>query len=281
MKKGIVVMSLFAFTLFVTGCTSMGTGMTEKDTVSIKNTKKIVVESSSADIEIVPEERDDISIVLRTYKRGPRLEISDGKTVRIEAKDENWLNFGFSINSSPRLIIYIPKDYRESLDIKNSSGDLDINDFELNGLNIDLSSGDMKGNTLSFEKGILKSSSGDIELTDIECSNLSITSHSGDLSLDDFEGALNGTSNSGEVFIGYKKLNGDLDYLASSGNITVDFNNANLDAKFDLKCSSGNISLDYDLDDVKLEKENSVSGTSGKGIYAVTLNASSGDITVR
>lgn len=281
MKKVILVFALLGLTLLVSGCTTMGKRITEKDTITINNAEKIIVEASSADIEIISEERDDISVVLQTYKKGPKLDISNGKSIHIVAQQDNWLNLGLSINYSPRLTIYIPMDYNESLDVKNSSGNLSLSDLTLDAMDLDLSSGDIDADKLNFEKGIVKSSSGNIDLSNLECASLTINSHSGDLTLDNFKGELNGKSNSGNVFIGYKKLNANIDYEATSGDIIVDFNNSEIDAIFDLKCSSGNVSLDYNLDEIQLEKENAVAGTSGKGTYTVSLHATSGNITVK
>ncbi|PKM52574.1 MAG: hypothetical protein CVV02_00110 [Firmicutes bacterium HGW-Firmicutes-7] len=280
MKKILIAVPLLAFIL-LTGCVDFGSGMTEKDTVSINNTNKIVVESSSADIEIIPEEREDISVVLETDKRGPKLSVSDGKTVYIKAKKNTIFNFGISIYASPLLTIYIPKDYAESLDINSSSGDVKLNDLVLTKLNLDLSSGDVKGNQLVFEEGSIKSASGDLKLYTIECASLDINSSSGDLILKDFDGKLTGTSDSGDVNIHYKNLAESIDYKVSSGDLIVDLNNSEPDASFDLKCSSGNVSLNYRLDNVQFEKNNSVKGTSGNGTHMILLRASSGDITIK
>lgn len=281
MKKTTIIIAILAILILATGCVGAGRTKTEKETIELKNTTMISVESSSADIEIIPEDREDISVVLHTYERGPRLTVSDGKTIHIEVKNQRIYNVNISFNYSPRLTIYVPQNYDQSMEIQNSSGDLDLKEFALSALNIDLSSGDVRGKKLVFDEGSIDSSSGDINMEDITCSQLDIHSSSGDLRLEDFTGKLEGDTSSGNALITYKEFAQDIEYSTQSGDITVDFNGEPIDADFDLSCSSGDVSMNFDLDDTQKEKENQVSGTKGDGTFEVNLHASSGDITVK
>lgn len=281
MKKVTLIIALFAIIVLATGCVGVGSSITEEEIIDIGDTTMISVESSSADIEIIPEDREDISVVLHTYERGPKLTVSDGKTVHIEAKSERWKFFQVSFNNSPRLTIYVPEDYDQSMEIENSSGDLELNELTLDDLDIDLSSGDIRSKKLNINNGSIYSSSGDIIMKDINSAKLDIHSSSGDLKLEDFIGELEGDTSSGDVHITYKEVNSDIKYTTQSGDITVDFNGEPIDANFDLDCSSGNVSMNFDLDHVEKEKDNYVNGLMGEGTYQVKLHASSGDITIK
>lgn len=281
MRKSMIIIVILAILVLATGCESAGRRLTEEETIKLGDATMISVEASSADIEIISEDREDISVVLHTYTRGPKLKVSDGKTIHIEAKRDRMIGMSFSLNYSPRLTIYVPEGYRESIEIQSSSGDLNIEEFTLDSLDIDLSSGDVRGKKLVFETGAIKSSSGDINMRDIETNQLKIRSSSGDLRLEDFKGELEGNSSSGDVVIIYKEFKSDLDYKTQSGDLTVDFNGEAIDADFDLDCNSGDVSMNFDLDDVEKEKDNEVRGTKGEGTYQVKLRASSGEITVK
>ncbi len=280
MIKTKILMTMLALVILTTGCVSAGKSETQKETIKLKDTTLIKVESSSADIEIIAEDREDISVVLHTFQRGPRLKVSDGKTIQIEAKQERWVG-GISMSRSPKLTIYVPKGYDQSIEVDNSSGDLDINEMALDSLEIHLSSGDVRGKELSFNKGSIDSSSGDIDMENIQGTEFNIHSSSGDLKLEDFTGQLEGDTSSGNVLITFKEFTSDLNYSTQSGDITVDFNEEPIDADFDLQCSSGEVSLNFELDSVEKEKDNRVLGTKGDGSYEVTLHASSGEITVK
>lgn len=271
---------MFGILVFSTGCMGAGGSKTEKEIIALKDTTLISVEGSSVDIEIIPEDREDISVVLHTYERGPRLKVSSGKTVHIEAKSPRAFNISFSMNYAPRLTIYVPEDYAKDLEIDSSSGDLEIKELNLEELNMELSSGDIQIRKVTFNEGSIESSSGDITLDDVTCDKVNVHSSSGDLKIDDFTGELEGNTSSGDVRIAYKEFNNNLDYSTQSGDITVDFNNNPVDAAFDLDCSSGDVSMNFDLDETDREKENQVKGTNGEGTYDVKIHASSGDITV-
>ncbi|MBC7960934.1 MAG: DUF4097 family beta strand repeat protein [Vallitaleaceae bacterium] len=101
------VMMLVAVILS-TGCMSPGRSKTEKETITLKDTDLISIEASSADIEVISEDREDISVVLNTYERGPKLKVSGGKTVHIAAESQRGIHVGVTFSYSPRMTIYVP-----------------------------------------------------------------------------------------------------------------------------------------------------------------------------
>lgn len=281
MKRKVIILVLFSMFLLLTGCMGEGNSKTEKESIKIDDTKSIKIDADSTDIEVISEERDDISAVLYTYTRGPHLKVASGKTAHISAKRSGIFNVSVGINYSPKLMIYIPSDYEGSIDINNISGELELNDLNIDELSIDVASGDINGNDLTFQSGTIISKSGDVDFKHIDCKKIDIDSMSGAVNLEDFTGEIKGSSMSGDVNISYKEFAYDLDYKDQSGEITVNLNDQKADAKFDLSCSSGEISVLYDVDNIKKQKDDEFIGTNGKGTNKIKLRTSSGDITIR
>lgn len=279
MKKWLTVVVLGMIVLSV-GCMDAGRSVTEEKNIDLGDAFKIVVEASSADIEIIPENREDISVVLKTYERGPKLKVSDGKTILIEAKKDEMINISFSMNKSPKLTVYVPENYEQAVEVNNASGNIDMKAFNLSSLNIDLSSGNVNLRDMKFNEGKIENTSGNITVDTATFDTLKVTESSGELKLVDVSGAITGETTSGNVEIGYKEFAADLNYETSSGNIQVDFNKQPVDAKFDLKCTSGNVHQGFDLEKVDKEDNNEFKGKVGDGTFEVTLRATSGNITV-
>lgn len=280
MKNTILVIFLMGLGVISTGCMRLGIGQTEKENISLENTKEISVQATSADIYIVAEDREDILVTLETFENGPKLKLKEGKNVSIEAKPSDWFNFGIPMNKSARLTVNIPIYYKGNLDVYNSSGDIEVYDLNLDEMVLDLTSGDIEANNLIIKNGTVTSVSGSISLSDLKCKTLSVTSTSGDLKLREFEGELSGSSGSGTVMIDYSKFNGNLNLEAASGDIIVDFNTSDIDANLDLSCTSGEITVPA-WNGIIREKDSVVSGIIGDGTYDVILHTASGDIILK
>jgi len=258
-----------------TGCTSTGKRITQTASLSSKSVNEINIDCSSANVKLIPEDREDILVEFETYENGQELLTKEGKTTYIETKSKS--KFQFFSNTDYKLTVYIPKNYNESAKIDISSGSLTVDDFTFKDLTMDTSSGNINVNSTEAETISIDVSSGDIVFNDVVCEQLKTKVSSGNIELKKFEGKIKGKSSSGNLNVTYLEEMNDIDYSTSSGNISIDYS-MDINGKFDLACSSGKVDLSYDLDDYVTNKEKKIVGTKGDATYQVNLSVSSGNI---
>lgn len=266
----------------MTGCISQGKPVTDKKVVALEDFETIEIYSQIADITLIQEDRDDISITLNTYENGPRLSIDqDHRSLEIQAKRKSKLINSISFYNSPTLKIYVPEDYQNDLSIDNSSGNITIRNIHLNNLILDLSSGNINGTEIGVEKFSVHSSSGNVVLDNLICNSLDTDLSSGELTLKHFVGEISGTSSSGDTHIFLDELNYPIQYNSSSGDVELTLNPDTIDAAFDLSCSSGDVDIRFSLDSYEESKKNAVIGILGEGDQLIDIHVSSGSITIR
>lgn len=208
---------------------------TKEQNLNISNLKQISISSSSTDINVIPENRDNVKIHyygrikctgLNNSKNPiPQLEINSGNnnlTIKTK-KSELHSSFNLYFNSNLTLDVFVPSCYKNSMDITSSSGDINIKNFELSSLSTKTSSGDMKINLIKSKNIAFSSSSGNFTCDNLKTDDLHIKTSSGDIK--------------GNT-ITAKNTN----FLSSSGNFTCD--NLATD-KNNIETSSGDIKM-YD-----------------------------------
>lgn len=283
MSKVYLIIVLLFLSILLSGCMvvheSNTKSITEEKNLNLGETDKIVIESSSSDINFIQEEREDIYVRLETYEDGPYLNIKEGKTLTIEAKKDPGIK-PIQINYSSKLYVYVPKEFTSDIEISNSSGNVKINDILLNNIDLDISSGSVNGNNIVVGTCKVNISSGSVNIDNMVCEDFDVDLTSGNLNLKKFTGEINGHSSSGSSTIGLAKLSGDIKFTANSGNIDLIIDEEDVDARFDLSTSSGNIKINYDFISYDKDK-NKVKFDIGEGTYQIDLHTSSGNITVR
>lgn len=249
----------------------------------IDNLNDIFIETSSTDVNIIPVDSDEIKIHLygsakaSSEKSFPKLftEIQ-GDKLTIEVRSFN--GFGFSFFSGDiNLDIYIPKKYKNNLDIDVSSADVIINDLEINNFNFDSSSGDLDLKSLKSNESIFKTSSGDIDLQSFKSNESTFKTSSGKINAEDFSGDLECVSSSGKIYFEYENFNNNVYIKSSSGDIKLKLPN---DSEFHLKAdtSSGDIVTDFPISIIGSIKDDYLEGTFGNGDNKINIKTSSGDI---
>jgi lia operon protein LiaG len=272
---GIIVGGLVVMMGIGTGCSSAGKRITQTATLSSKSVQEINIDCSSANVKLIPEEREDIFVEFETYENGQELFTKEGKTTYIETKSKSKLQF--FTHTDYKLTVYIPKNYKESARIDISSGNLTIDEFTFKDLTVDTSSGNIYISNTEAKTIALDVSSGDIVFNEVVCHQLTTKVSSGNIELEKFEGKVKGKSSSGNLKITYLEEMNDIDYSTSSGNIAIDYS-MDINAKFNLSTSSGNVNLDYALEEYQTNKEKKIIGTKGTPTYQVDLSVSSGNI---
>ncbi len=278
MTKALIFSATLIALIGLSGCVPAGDPITESYEASIADTGRIEIDLSTTDLVIQMDDGEDVTIEFLTYDRGPELTVREGKTLRI--KEDNDLPFFINFDQSPKLIITVPHDYEDAINIETSSGDVDLTDMMFENLAIQISSGDLFINNLTSENVNLDLSSGDIIIDDAKMENLTIKTSSGDVELIDVQGKVSGRSSSGDVTVEMSTIKDDFSYNLSSGDFQMSLEDGVDNARFDLSCSSGDIDLDFDLDDYDRDEDDKVRGQIGDGDYDVEIDTSSGNIDI-
>lgn len=247
----------------------------------IDTINQISIETSSCDVNIIPEDREDVKAhfygnVTSTFK--PELETKvKGKELLIFIKRPK----SYSIfNSDLKLDIFVPRNYKENIDIDSSSSNINIqNELTLNNLFIDLSSGNAKLKDLNIKNLKFEASSGSLIGENIITNSTVLEVSSGAIDLNNFTGNLKGDSSSGSVEVNYNVFDNNIDLETSSGNVNIGLPD---DAKFylDAECSSGDIECDFPIMVRGKQEDNTLKGTVGNDKNKIIINTSSGDINI-
>ncbi len=270
----VLLFGLCYLSLFANGITE-----DDKQRISLSGVNSIELYTSSGDIEIVTENRNDIYIELKSYRNGPELFIEKGRTLKIEVKKPRFRLFDFN-RGEVKLTIVLPNDYNDNLKTVSSSGDVNVTGLELENLDIKLSSGDLTAEDITAENAKLSASSGEMELKKLKMEDLEVSLSSGSLEIDGFTGRLSGRLSSGSVDMKIDKLVDDIELRLSSGSVEIDFSENDLDAELELRTSSGDIEVDFPVLITDKQKDNRLTGKVGNGKYKINITCSSGDISL-
>lgn len=251
---------------------------------SISSIKEISIRNSSSRINVISEKRSDVKVTLtgKISSSGSTTEptlitsLEDG-TLNITVKQQN-LYIGF-VNIDLKLDIYVPSDYKESLKIDSSSGDVTIDNFTLNNLNCKLSSGNLKFNALTVNNFDYICSSGNLNAGSLNSKYSNLKSTSGNIDIGNFKGDLKSNSSSGNVKIAYSEFNNAVDIHVSSGRVDLKLPET---AEFNLnaKASSGSVTCKFPITITDKQKDNYLQGTVKSDKNKVVISTSSGNINV-
>lgn len=255
----------------------------DEKTASIDGINNIIVEASSADINIIPEKRNDVKAhlygnITATFETKLYLNSSAG-TMEISIDKQNIGSFSV-YGSSLKLDIYVPESYTNNLKVKTSSGKINaVNKMNLKDVSFDLSSGNVTMKDLTCENLAVKCSSGAIDGENIITKSADMDITSGSINLAGFNGNLNGETTSGKIYIEYSDFHNDVDLKATSGNIELKLPDY---AQFKLqsKATSGRVSCKFPITVDDSEKRNELNGVVGNGKNSVNVNTTSGNVVI-
>lgn len=287
MKNKIMLLSIILSVVGVlTGCgityggIELGEEITLTETLTDDDVENIKIDVSSANVNVIKEEREDIYVEFKTYENGHKLRTKEGAKTVIETYTEKKISFN-GFNTDYRLTVYVPEEYKNDMDFDLSSGNITLNEFTLDNVDIEMSSGNINFENIAANNMQVSLSSGNVDFDNVLTESLSVSMSSGNVALLEFTGAIKGTSSSGSFLVRYKDQMDNLDFEATSGSIEVDYNNVPVDAIFDLRKTSGDFDVNIDLDDYhSADDGDEISGVSGEGTYEVMLEITSGDIEI-
>jgi lia operon protein LiaG len=256
----------------------------EKDKV-----EDIEINTSSADVEVVPSESDEIAILLdgkinKDVEDKYKFQVGHShKKLTINfVLDENTIGIKLGSVQDTTLQVKVPNKVLNDLQITTSSGDIFIGRLKANEIIVKSTSGDQS--IIGSEAGdhiALSSTSGNIKTRENKMNTTEFITTSGKMDVKDLssKNAVFETS-SGDIVFNGEQLKSDMEFTTSSGDVAIKFSQTPESVKVDFKGSSGepNISVEELLFEDK--SENSAVGVKGNGEYEVKVRTSSGDLTL-
>ncbi|WP_079505584.1 LiaG family protein [Mesobacillus jeotgali] len=246
------------------------------------DTEMITVDVSSIETRILPDKRQDVSAELDG--KGLVKVKRHGDAIEVSAKRKGFLGFNWMERDQASLTVYIPEDYEKDMNIELGSGkvvfkgDSGDNPVKLRNLALNIGSGRVTLENFDVEKLENQSSSGEVEMNSIAAKSGSFEVSSGSVHVKNYSGKLEGDVSSGELEIQMDQLMNDVNLNVSSGYMELDLPDK-ADFVLNGKVSSGNITSDFPLED-KEESNNRLHGTYGSGKYKIHADVSSGNIKI-
>jgi lia operon protein LiaG len=287
------IAAVLFFATDMTGLWDKGNGLTvdEQEAFDVSGIGKLEVQTSSTDVYLSAGQGNLIEIRLHgTVYTGqadavPTLAANqDGSTLEIstERRDGRKWMLGF-FSSDLVLEIQVPKQYRGSLNMNTSSGDVQIDDQILSELNVETSSGTIRLGSVQAVAITMDSSSGDQTAEGMIAKSSEMTSSSGEIRVTGLEGGTRVESSSGDITLRCTAFTADMDVRSSSGDVEL-YLTEEAEFRVEAKTSSGDIDCAFPVtlngEDGETRR-NRLNGKVGGGTHQVVVQTSSGDITIR
>ena len=240
-----------------------GNSIDEVKTFGIDQLKEIYIHSVSSDVSVFSTDEEDIKIhfygrsALKSEKALPKLTTNlEGSKLKIEIEYPKVLFY----NANVALDVYIPQDYTGNINIDAVSADVDISNLDIN----------------NFQ---CKTVSGDLKIKSLGSDNLTLKTTSGEVNIMDFTGNLKADLVSGDIDVGYRVFDNNIDVKTISGKVKIDLPQ---NAEFYLKTNtvSGEVVAKFPITIISFNKMNQLEGTVGTGDNSIIIDTVSGDIYI-
>ena len=284
MKKLKLLISVLCIGV-MSGCSGGGgAGVANELTFDTASVNEITI--AYDDERITVFNSDDNNLVVKEYmnknKKSYHARVKEnGNSIHISEGGKPLLKDGFI-----RYIeVYIPSDYKQSLNIGTTNGTIDCTGLDINtgAFNADTTSGEVKLDKVNSKTVSLSTTSGSLYAAEITADSISIRSTSGSAVIDRLSGVVDyhGTSgdisvadaagsgryicdNSGDMQIAYSEVRDNLFLYNKNDNVNLKIPQE-FDFEMQAKSKNGNISAPQGVSNAKIK------------IYAETVN---GDINI-
>lgn len=166
-------------TLTMTACSSRNY---ETNTYEVNEEfSSISIKTDTADITFVPSDNGICKVsCFEDEKKWHAVEVRDGILFINVVDEKEWYEYiGLNIDN-PKVTVYLPKAEYSSLVIKEDTGDIEIaKDFNFEGIDLSLSTGNVKLYASCTEDAKIVSSTGNIYINDISTGSLDISVSTG------------------------------------------------------------------------------------------------------
>lgn len=230
-----------------------------------KTFDEIIINSSSSNIYIKTSEDNSIKAVVYSDEETNVTELDNKLT--ITTKEKNCI--GFCINYAvTKIEVYLPKNYKNNINITNNYGDIEIDEFLNANMEILEESGDVKiigGNNIKVTNDYgdikinnandidIKESAGDVIIDSVN--NVKVENDYGDIKIDKVNNYLDLNNDCGDIELENIVLNKNSSITDSYGDIKIGkTNEIYIDAKTDL--GDVKINNNYNKSDINLKITN-------------------------
>lgn len=213
--------------------------------ISLFDLEKVSLEFKSSDVNVFFTEDSQIRVVQYSYKELDEELLFNvnktGKHITIrESTKPRFFVFHIGFMEQSVYDVYIPKEYKESLEIKAVSGDVEVEEnLKFKDLTISSTSGDIKMGNVNATNIKIESISGDIKLGNLTDEDLRLKTVSGDIRVESAKGKIEAKTTSGTIEI--KELEGNVELTSISGDIKSDNFKVTGDSR--VKTTSGNVRM--------------------------------------
>lgn len=236
--------------------------------------EEIQIDAEASDIQIKEGKENQIQVKIYGEKNQTKVNETNTK-LNITSSNKSCIGICFNQTIS-KIEVYIPKSYKNKIDITNQYGDVQIAEFIDLTVDIEMNAGDLS--IESIKTGKIKNDYGDIEIKKY-AKKLDIEESCGDVEIGEVDNS-KVINNYGDITI--HKVNNSLDIKDDCGDIEI--NSVNLNENSSVYNDYGNIEIGStnevyikaktDLGDVEINHNYQ------KSDITLTLNNSCGDITV-
>lgn len=278
----IVVGGIF-FTLKINGEKSI----TEEQSFDVEQIKELELNIESWDIALENTESDQLTIEFDSKQQKQHsnpVEIKkDGNKVKVIQQDnEEGVMKNFSFGKKDTIHISIPKNAVSKIALKNSYGDIKINNIKTEELSISTDSGTKIIKGLSADKGTITSKDGELSIVDSSLNELTIAATNGDSYITRVNSPKTKiTSTSGEVLMKEISEGKALFVETASGDITISYKEAPKSLELIANSDSSDISVNLEGYQKEEHMDQLKKGKIGDALNKLELISNGGIITVK
>lgn len=213
----------------------------------------IEIDTTNADLQIQVTDSKPYIELVNKQKYNLRVEV-EGNTLDIEVEEPwfNWFSFDFSFRT-PKLIVYLPREMYETLEVKTNNGMIVVNHLEVKELNT-------------------KTNNGKIVVKDVNSSIIYTDSSNGKVILENITGKIIGGTNNGDIIITKDVIDQPMELKTNNGDVTIQTNNEPENVTYQFKTHNGEVTV------FGSEYFNPI---VGNGENLIQLRTHNGNITVK
>ncbi|MCL1697203.1 DUF4097 family beta strand repeat-containing protein [Lysinibacillus sp. BPa_S21] len=286
MKKAIIalifviVLGGIFFTLKINGEKSVN----EEQSFDIEQIEELELNIESWNIALENTESEKLTIEFEEKQQNNPIEVKkDGNKVKVLQQDnEEGVMKNFSFGKKDTIHIYIPKNAVDRIALKNSYGDIKINNIETEELSVSTDSGAKIIKGLTANKGTITSKDGELSIVDSTLNELTIAATNGDSYMTRVNSPkMKITSTGGEVLMKEISEGKSLFVETASGDITISYKEA--PKSLGLMANSESSDIDVNLEGYQKEKHTDTlkKGKIGDVSNKLELISKEGIITVK
>ncbi|MBP3592286.1 MAG: DUF4097 family beta strand repeat protein [Clostridia bacterium] len=185
----------------------------------------IFIDADTTDIAILPATDETCTVRLYEKKKLPHTVSVENGTLTVTKAEKKWYDYiNFFNFSTPKITVYLPAVEYQRLSIKGSTGDITVSkDLLFESMDLRLSTGDVEISASAANMIKVQASTGDIMLKGVRAGNIDITISTGDTTLNEVEcgGDIRIKSTTGDININNTDCTGDIKAKNSTGKSTM------------------------------------------------------------